>query len=80
MTFWEIGGTYVDLIWLETCYVKPRTVKYYLKRGRQKVDYQIQSDGSVIKYSFGGSCQLVFHFVRGDGTATEWDHVLQSCQ
>ena len=62
------------------CYVKPRTVKYYLKRGRQKVDYQIQSDGSVIKYSFGGSYQLVFHFVRGDGTATEWDHVLQSCQ
>ena len=34
-------------------YVKPRTVKYYLKHGRHKVDYQIQSDGSVIKYLFG---------------------------
>ena len=60
------------------CYVKPRTVKYYLKRGRQ--DYQMQNDGLIIKHTFGGSCQLCFHFVRGDGTTAEWNHVLKLCQ
>lgn len=62
------------------CYIKPRTVKYYLKHGRQKVDYQMQNDGLITKHTFGRNCQLCFHFVRGDGTAGEWNHVLKSCQ
>ena len=40
----------------------------------------MQPDGLLRKYAFGGNSQLVFHFIRGDGTAADWDRVLKSCQ
>ena len=62
------------------CYVQPKAVKYYFKNAKQKVDYQMQADGLLRKYVFGGNSQLVFHFICCDGTVADWDHVLKSCQ
>ena len=62
------------------CYVQPKTVKYYFKTAKQKVDYQMQADGLLRKYVFGGNSQLVFHFICGNDTVADWDHVLKSCQ
>lgn len=42
------------------CYIQPGSVKYYLKQCKQKVEYQMQADGAIHKYLFGGQCQLVF--------------------
>ena len=65
---WNIHGlnTNGDL-----CYVLPKTVKYYIKNTKQKVDYQMRVDGSLTKHTFGRNSQLVFHFICGDGTSAE---------
>ena len=44
----------------EFCYIQPGSVKYYLKQCQKKADCQMQADGTIHKYLFGGQCQLVF--------------------
>ena len=62
------------------CYVQPCTVKFHLKSCRGKCDYQLLDTGRLEKCYFGKTDQLVFHFVRGDGTSAQWHSVLNSCQ
>ena len=61
------------------CYVKPGTVIFYLMKQKVHADYQLEEDGTIKKYLFGGGYQLVFKFVRGDGTHTQWDSVRRLC-
>ena len=62
------------------CYVQPGTVKFRLRSCRGKCDYQLLDTGRLEKCYFGKMDQLVFHFVRGDGTSAQWHSVLNSCQ
>lgn len=62
------------------CYVKPGTVTYYLKYSKGRVDYQLKSDGTLDSARFGQGYQLIFKFVREDGTASQWSDVLKLCQ
>ena len=62
------------------CYVKPGSVKFYLRSCRGKSDYQLLDSGRLEKCFFGKTDQLVFIFVRGDGISTQWHGVLKSCQ
>ena len=62
------------------CYIQPGSVKYYLKRCKKRIDYQMQVDGTLLKCTFGGQCQLVFQFICNDGILTQWNNVLKSCQ
>ena len=50
------------------CYIEPGTVKFYLKYQLQKVDFQLQDDGTMKTQYIGIRRQLVFKFVRSDGT------------
>ena len=61
------------------CYIEPGTVKFYLKCQRQKLDFQIQDDGTMKTQYFGSKHKLVFKFVRSNGTLTQWNSVLHSC-
>ena len=61
------------------CFVQPGTVKFYLVKQKIKVDYQLQEDGTLTEYHFGGGHRLVFKFVRGDGTHTQWDSIRRLC-
>ena len=61
------------------CYIEPGTVKYYLKFCKGKPDYQLQEDGSIITTCLRVRHQLVFQFVRNDGTSLQWHGILQSC-
>lgn len=62
------------------CYVKPGTVEFYLQYLSGKIDYQLSSDGTLNKSSFGVGYNLVFAFVREDGTLPHWNSVLQLCK
>lgn len=57
------------------CYIKPRTVKFHLKKTTRQVDYQLREDGTLTKQYAGA---LVFEFVRGDGTLNQWSSVLRA--
>lgn len=61
------------------CYVEPDTVSFYLKQSKPKLDFQLKDDGTLSKHYFGMHNQLVFQFVRSDGTSRQWNSVLQSC-
>lgn len=61
------------------CYVEPGTVKYYMKSQNKKTDFQLQDDGTMKTQYFGIRHQLVFQFVRSDGTLPQWNSVLRSC-
>ena len=61
------------------CYIEPGTVKFYLKCQRQKLDFQLQDDGTMKTQYFGSKYKLVFKFVRSNGTLTQWNNVLRSC-
>lgn len=61
------------------CYIEPGTVSFYLKQSNPKPDYQLKDDGTLAKRYFGMQNQLVFQFVRNDGTSRQWNSVLQSC-
>ena len=61
------------------CYVLPGTVKFHLRYCKAKTDYQMMANGTLVECSYGGGHQLVFQFVRGDGTLTHWSQVLSSC-
>ena len=62
------------------CYVKPGTVSYYLKYTKGGVEYQLKQDGTLDATHFGQRHQLIFKFVREDGTASQWNDVLKLCQ
>ena len=61
------------------CYVEPGTVSFYLRQSKPKPDFQLKDDGTLAKCYFGMQSQLVFQFVRNDGTSRQWNSVLQSC-
>ena len=61
------------------CYIEPSTVKFYLKHQRQKIDFQLQDDGTMKTQYFGIRHQLVFKFVRSDGTLAQWDSIIRLC-
>ena len=61
------------------CYIEPGTVRFYLKQLKPKPDFQLKDDGTLVKHYFGIQNQLVFQFVRNDGTSRQWSNVLQSC-
>lgn len=61
------------------CYIEPGTVSFYLKQLKPKPDFQLKDDGTLAKRYFGMQNQLVFQFVRNDGTSRQWNSVLQSC-
>ena len=62
------------------CYVKPETLKFWLKHSRGKCDYQLLDSGVLEKCLFGKTDQLVFQFVCGDRILSQWQSVLKSCQ
>lgn len=62
------------------CYVQPETVKFQLRSSRSKCEYQMLDDGRLQKCFFDTTDQLVFRFVRGDGTSAQWHNVLKSCR
>ena len=61
------------------CYIEPGTVSFYLKQSKPKPDFQLKNNGTLVKRYFGMQNQLVFQFVRNDGTSRQWNSVLQSC-
>ena len=61
-------------------FVKPGSVRYFLKCCQGQKDYQIQSDGSLKMFNFGTRYQLTFSFIREDGTLPQWYTTLKLCQ
>ena len=43
------------------------------------MEYQLESDGTMLQVCFGKGCQLVFKFVHGDGTLTQWSDIIGLC-
>lgn len=62
------------------CFVTPGTVKFYLKQCKGKIDFQMQADGTLSQYLYDEGYHLIFQFVRGDGTCSQWSDILKSCQ
>lgn len=62
------------------CYVKPNTVEFYLQHLSGKTDYQLLSNGTLSENTFGAGYNLVFTFVREDGTLHQWNTVLKECE
>jgi len=50
------------------CYVNPSTVEFHLQPIPGKVGYQISTSGTLESSEFGAGYNLVFSFVREDGT------------
>ena len=38
----------------------------------------MQDDGTMLKKIYGKGCQLIFSFVRGDGTSTQWNEIIKN--
>ena len=60
-------------------YVKPETVRFYLRKSKSKIDFQVQNNGTLTKSYFGASLHIVFKFVCGDGNCSHWNRVLKLC-
>ena len=45
---------------------------------KERPEYQI-NDGPLVECGGGETTQLVFQFVRNDGTYHQWSEILQSC-
>ena len=73
---WYIRGLNLEG---DFCFIIPGSVKFYLKHYKGKVDFQMQSDGTVLKKTYGKGCKLIFSFVRGDGISTQWNEVITKC-
>lgn len=58
------------------CYAIPGSTKFHLKYCKTKTDYQMQPNGTLAECSYGGGYQLMFQFVRGDGTPSQWNSIL----
>ena len=63
----------------DVCYAIPGSVEFYLKQWNGRADYQVQADGTLLKNIYGQCYQLAFSFIRGDGTSSQWDEILQQC-
>jgi len=61
------------------CFVTPGRVEFYLRETKRKVDYQLESDGSMRQSYFGKGSQLVFSFIRSDGTLKQWSDIIRLC-
>ena len=61
-------------------FVKPGSVRYFMKCCQGQKDYQIQSDGSLKIFTFGNRYQLTFSFIREDGTLSQWYTTLKLCK
>jgi len=61
------------------CYIVRDTIKLCMKRAIGKPDYQWLNDRTMVKKFFGAQLQLVFSFVKGDGVASQWSSIVQSC-
>ena len=61
------------------CYVKPGTVEFFLKSVSGKLDFQISTDGTLTRNTFGVGHQLIFTFVRVNGILSQWSNVLKAC-
>ena len=59
------------------CYIIHNAIKLYLKQVRGRPDYQLLDNGTMVKNYFGRQQQLVLSFVRGDGVASQWNHVVK---
>jgi len=59
------------------CYVIPGSVKFHLKL-RPITKCSLMAHWP--KCSYGGGYQLMFQFVRGVGTPSQWNSILKSCQ
>ena len=62
------------------CFVTPGSVRLYLRVKKGRIDYQLKSDGTLFQEYFGKGFQLVFSFIRGDGTLAQWNTVLKKCK
>ena len=62
------------------CYVELGTVRFHLKLLKLKPDFQLKEDGTLTKRYFGVRNQLVFQFIRSDGTSQQWSSVLHLCR
>ena len=62
------------------CFVTPGSVKLYLRETKRRIDYQLQSDGTMLKNYFGKGYCLVFSFIRSDGTSAQWNDVIRQCK
>lgn len=76
-TRWYIRGINVAG---DFSFVKPGSVRYFLKCCQGQKDYQIQPDGSLRMFNFGTRYQLTFSFIREDGTLPQWNTTLKLCQ
>ena len=61
------------------CHVEPDSVRFYLKFLKLKPDFQMKEHGILMKRCFGMKSQLVFQFIRSDGTSQQWGSVLHLC-
>jgi len=61
------------------CYITPAIEEFYLQDRKGKVDYQVESDGTILQVHFGKGCQLVFKFVLSDGTLAQWSDIIGLC-
>jgi len=50
------------------CFVNPSSVQFCLQSTKGIVDYQVSSNGTIWRGTFGSGYRLIFNFVRADGT------------
>jgi len=62
------------------CYVCPSSVQFYLQCTKGIVDYQVSSNGTISRGTFGSGYHLIFSFVRADGTLAQWNRVIKQCE
>ena len=62
------------------CYVKPGTVRYWLRSVKGQADFQISEDGTLHEYTCGQRHQLTFKFIRIDGILQQWHNVVELCK
>ena len=60
-------------------YIKPETLRFYMRKSMSKTDYQWENNGILTKHYFGASLHLIFKFVRGEGNCSQWDRILKLC-
>ena len=75
-------------LWVQMVHKKHKWSWFlFYRTGHSRVSLKVKqswfpdaTDGKLSKIVFEEGCQLIFQFVRGDGTCSEWSHVLKSCQ
>ena len=59
------------------CYVKPGTVRYWLRFVKGQADFQISGDGTLHEHTWGQRYQLTFKFIHIDGILQQWHNVVE---